>query len=246
MRKIAVMSTKGGTGKTSVAVNLSHALSILGKKVLLIDTDPQDTVSVIFAINPQKTFEDLLISGKTSIIKVREGLHVVGSGGVKLTETDRNLSKAKMHEFILKKNLANVKNVDYIIFDCSSSVSNINFNVLTYTNELIIPVSMRFLSQAGIALLMDFIKLVKQDYNKKLDILGVLANFYDINDNITKKSMDIYKGHFKDKMFDTHIRTDKNIYESPEQAKTVLEYNPDSFGAIDFMKLAEEVEKRYK
>ncbi|MBU4487434.1 MAG: AAA family ATPase, partial [Candidatus Delongbacteria bacterium] len=119
MRKIAILSSKGGTGKTTTSINLAHGLALLGRSVLLIDSDPQNTIGIVFNVNPEKTLCDLLLKRRASIVKVREKLHIITSGGKYLVDTEVKLTKKFGKEYKLKKNLAHLEGVDYVILDCA-------------------------------------------------------------------------------------------------------------------------------
>jgi chromosome partitioning protein len=244
MRKIAVLSQKGGTGKTTTSINLAHGLALMGKSVLLVDSDPQNTVAIVFNVNPEKTLCDLILKRRASIVKVREKLHIISSGGKELVDTEAKLMKKFGKEYKLKKNLSHLDGVDYVIVDCAPSINLINVNVLTYCDEVIIPVSMDFLSQIGANQILGMIDSVRKSYNKNLDILGVLAVYYNEKRRISLDTIAILKDYFKEKLFNTYIREDVNLKEAPSFMKTIFEYAPDSWGAQDYFKLANEVDSK--
>ncbi len=245
MRTIAIISSKGGTGKTTTAVNLAHGLALLGKNVLLIDSDPQDTVAVMFNVNPHNTLCDLLLKKTTSIIKVRERLHVITSGGVKLAEAEMKLTGKFSREYKLKKNLSNLEGIDYVICDCAPSINLINTNVLCFCNEVVIPIAMDFLSQIGANQVLGIIEETRKKLNKDLQILGVLPVFYNESRKISLETVEILKDFFKEKLFNTYIRDDKYLREAPSFMQTIFEYKPESPGAEDYMKLAQEIDNRH-
>ncbi len=244
MRKIAVLSSKGGTGKTTTSINLAHGLALMGRSVLLIDSDPQNTIGIVFNVNPEKTLCDLLLKRRASIVKVREKLHIITSGGKYLVDTEVKLTKKIGKEYKLKKNLSNLDNVDYVILDCAPSINLINVNVLTYCDEVIIPISMDFLSQIGANQILGMIDNVSKSYNKNLDILGVLPVYYNEKRKISLETVSILKEFFKEKLFNTYIREDVALKEAPSFMKTIFEYAPDSWGAQDYYNLAQEVDNR--
>ena len=244
MRKIAILSSKGGTGKTTTSINLAHGLALMGRSVLLIDSDPQNTIGIVFNVNPEKTLCDLLLKRRASIVKVREKLHVITSGGKYLVDTEVKLTKAWGKEYKLKENLSNLEGVDYVILDCAPSINLINVNVLTYCDEVIIPISMDFLSQIGANQILGMIDSVSKSYNKNLDILGVLPVYYNEKRKISLETVAILKDFFKDKLFSTYIREDVNLKEAPSFMKTIFEYAPDSWGSQDYFKLANEVDNK--
>lgn len=244
MRKIAIVSSKGGTGKTTAAVNVAHALSMKGKKVLLIDTDPQDTISVVFNLNPQETFNDLLLKKRTSITKVRDGLHVITSGGLELVDTSIKISKKFKREHILSSSLTGIEGIDYVIIDTAPALSLININVLAFADEVIIPLGMDFLSQVGVKQALAMIDKVKELYNEDLEICGILPQFYNDKDQFSRETITILQDHFADKLFKTYIRLDENLSEAPGYSKTIFEYDNDSSGAIDYLALAGEIDNK--
>lgn len=244
MQKIAVLSSKGGTGKTTTSINLAHGLALQGKKVLLIDSDPQDTIGVVFDVSPQYSLCDLLLTKKTSIVKVRENFHLITSGGIDLANTEIKLSSKFKKEYKLKNHLAKLDNFDYVICDCAPSVNLINTNVLTFCSKVIIPVAMDFLSQIGANQVLSIIESVKNKFNPNLEIFGVLPVFYNENRKISVETVGILRDFFKNKLFDCLIHDDENLKESPSFMKTIFEYSPDSVGAKDYSVLAKEVIER--
>lgn len=244
MQKIAVLSSKGGTGKTTTSINLAHGLALLGKKVLLIDSDPQDTIGIVFNVHPKYTLCDLLISKKTSILTMRDNLHVITSGGINLADTEMKISSKFKKEYRLSKNLANLSDIDYVICDCAPSVNLINTNVLTFCDKVIIPIAMDFLSQIGANQVLGIISDVKKKYNPKLDIFGVLPVFFNEKKRISIETVAILKDFFKEKLFNTTIHEDENLKEAPSFMQTIFEYSPDSQGAKDYQSLADEVIRR--
>ncbi len=247
MKTIAVLSSKGGTGKTTTTISLAHGLALQGKKVLLIDSDPQDTVRVIFNVNPEKNLSDLLLNNETSILNVRDGLDIITSGGETLAETDVKLNKKLFwKEYRLKRNLAGIKNYDYIICDCAPTINLINTNILTFCDNVIIPISMDFLSQIGASQVLGVIDKVRDNYNNSLKILGILPVLYRENSLLSSETHKVLKEFFKSKLFNTYIREDQSLKIAPSYSQTIFEYNPDSLGAKDYMKFVQEVQERLK
>jgi len=247
MKTIAVISSKGGTGKTTTTISLAHGLTLLGKRVLLIDSDPQDTVSIIFNVNPEKNLSDLLLRNETSILNVRDGLDIITSGGAILAETEVKLNKKLFKkEYKLKKNLADIRNYDYIICDCAPTINLINTNILTYCDNVIIPISMDFLSQIGASQVISIIDKIRDSYNNSLKILGVLPVLYREKSLLSTETHKILKEFFKDKLFNTYIREDQSLKIAPSYSQTIYEYDSESDGAKDYMKFVKEVQARLK
>ncbi|PID26448.1 MAG: hypothetical protein CR982_10220 [Candidatus Cloacimonadota bacterium] len=244
MKKIAIISSKGGIGKTTTAVNLAHALSMKGKNVLLIDTDSQNTIGIIFGLTPSETLNDLLLKKRTSITKVRDGLHVITSGGLNLVDTTIKMAKKFKKESVLSTNLTGIEGIDYVIVDTASALSLLNINVLSFVDEVIIPLSMDFLSQVGTKQSLEMVKKVRELYNEDLKICGILPTFYNENESSSKETVAILKEHFPNELFSTFIRDDEKLREAPGYSKTIFEYDNDSKGAVDYLKLASEIENK--
>lgn len=245
MRTIAVLSSKGGTGKTTTTISLAHGLALLGKRVLLIDSDPQDTVSIIFNVNPEKNLTDLLLKNETSILTVRDKLDIITSGGEALADVDVKLNKKMFwKEYRLKKNLSNITNYDYIICDCAPTINLINTNILTFCDNVVIPISMDFLSQIGASQVLGIIDKVRDSFNSSLKILGILPVLYRENSVLSSETHKVLKDFFKKKMFNTYIREDQNLKIAPSYSQTIFEYAPDSNGAEDYMNFVKELDER--
>ncbi len=240
MRKIAVITSKGGTGKTTTAVNLGHGLALSGKSVLLIDCDAQRNVAVTFDVRGRKTLCDLLQYGEVEIVQVRRNLYVVDSGGRELAEVEMVLAAKKSRESRLSRALENLNGCDVVICDCSPTINLININAITYADEVIIPVSMDFLAQEGARQTLDIIDEVNQYSQSKTEVLGILPTFFDARTKLSREVLQNLRGHFTDLVFDTVIRTTTSLREAPSFNRTIFEYSPLSHGAFDYYQLTEE------
>lgn len=241
MIRYAVMTMKGGTGKTTTAVSLAHGLSLSGKKVLLVDCDPQRNSAITFGVMGDKGLDSLLMTGDVQILQVRENLFVIDSGGRKLVEVELTLGHQERRENRMKEALAHLKGCDYVICDCPPSMNLINVNVLAFCDEIIVPVAMDYLSQVGAKQtmeVMDEIKWVTD--NKTIDFM-ILPTFYDSRTRISKIALDEVKELFPGKVFETIIRINTALKEAPGNNKTIYEYAPLSRGAFDYYRLTEEV-----
>jgi chromosome partitioning protein len=242
MKRYAVVNYKGGTGKTTTVINLAHALSLKGAKVLVIDTDPQGSAGHYFGLSPQRTLYDVLIDHvplSDCVVNVRYGLDIVCSNE-RLFPAELKMTSMKERELILKKSLANVTGYDYIFLDCAPSMNLLNQNALLFADEVILPVSMEYLSLIGVKQLLKNIKIINRIFNRRVSITKVIPTFFDRRNKKSKDIIDSLKRVFKN-MVSNPVRTCTSLSEAPSKFKTIFEYNPDSFAAEDYYKITEEI-----
>jgi chromosome partitioning protein len=244
MKKIAVITSKGGTGKTTTAINLGHGLALNGKKVLIIDCDAQRNVAVSFDVKGKKHLGDLLQHGEVEVIRVRRNLYVIDSGGRDLAETEMMLAGTSNRETRLEKVLSNLKGCDVVICDCSPTINLININALSYVDDVIIPISMDFLAQEGARQTMEIIDEINSHSNSQTNVMGILGTFYDGRTKLSREVLANLRGHFNNQVFKTVIRTNTSLREAPSFKRTIFEYSPLSHGAFDYYELTEEILSR--
>ncbi len=240
MHKIAVIASKGGTGKTTTAINLAHAISLMDKKVLLIDCDSQGSASLAFELNGVQGLSDLLLANKVDIYNVRPNFYLVGSGSSDIYMVERYLAQQGDAEFPLAEALSRFTGVDFIILDCSPSINIINSNILNYADHVLIPVSMDYFALEGAALTLKIIREVSSVNKKQINILGYLPTFYDVRTRISKKILAELKEKYQNKVFDTPIRINTQIKEAQLNRKTIFEFAPYSHGAYDYYRFVKE------
>jgi chromosome partitioning protein len=246
VRKISVQNLKGGTGKSTTVVNLGAALALRGKKVLLIDTDSQAHVGMHLGVKHSVTLFDLMtidLSIEEAIIPARENLDCIISDK-KVAVLESMLVQMPRREEILRLRARRLKNLryDYVLVDCSPSISLMHQNALLFADYLLIPVSMDVLSLAGASSIMDSSRMLLQMYEMPLQILGVLPTIYDGRLNMSKEVVSILETNYaKLTSVLTPIRTDVKLKEAAAAHQTIFEYDPKSRGAEDYMKLAEEI-----
>ncbi len=234
MRKIAILNFKGGTGKTTTAVNLSDALALKRQSVLVVDCDPQGSIADWLGINPGNTFFDLLMDRvrlRDCVYQAREKLNIIPSDK-RLALAEIRLAKDKDMEKAFQKKLASLKDYDFIFLDCPPSMSILNLNALEYADEIFMPVSMDYLSLRGV-------KQVVESLSEGIEITRIIPTFYDQR---TKKSREILgdlRSFFKDKVT-SPIRVNVRLSECSSFHQTIFEYDPNSRGALDYQKLAKE------
>jgi chromosome partitioning protein len=241
MRSYAVMTMKGGTGKTTTAISIAHGLSLSGRRVLLVDCDPQRNVALTFGVKGERSLARLLVSGEVDILNVRENFFVIDSGGRNLLEAELRLGGQEGRENRLREALRHLKGCDYVICDCPPSMNLINMNVLAYCDEVIVPIAMDYLSEEGAKQTMEIISEIKwMTENTEIDY-RILPTFYDSRTRISRMMLDRLQEHFGEKMLGTVIRVNTAIKEAPGLNKTIYEHAPLSRGAYDYYRLTEEI-----
>jgi chromosome partitioning protein len=241
MIKIAVMTSKGGTGKTTTAINLGHCLAMSGKKVLLIDCDSQGNVSMAFDQKPARGLSELLLTGEVDIIKARTNLYLIDSGGKRLVESEMIISRQDDRERRMSQVFKNLVGSDYVICDCPPTINLININALNYCDYVIIPVSMDYFATEGAKKTMGLIEEIEEKVGHKITVMGILATFFDRRTKISDRIYDQLINEFGDKVFVTRIRVNTPIKEAQENHKTIFEFAPYSHGALDYFLLTKEI-----
>lgn len=241
MKKIAIMTLKGGTGKTTTAVNVAHGLSLSGKRVLLIDCDPQRSASLSFGVESDEGLDKLLLKGDVEILQVRDNLFVIDSGGRKLVEVETRLAMQMDGKERLSNALKYLKGCEYVICDCSPSINMVNMNALYYCDNVVIPVSMDFLSQRGVESTLEIINEVKAISGKSEFSYRLLPTFYDARTRVSKLIFNELRRKFGDRLFNTVVRVNSALREAPGFKRTIFEHAPLSRGAFDYYRLTEEI-----
>lgn len=242
MKKFSVINYKGGTGKTCTTVNLGHGLALRGKKVLIIDTDPQGSAGYHLGIEAKKNLYHLLIENASfneCVVKARKNLDIICSNE-HLFPASIAMSNMKKREFLLDERLKKLQDYDYVLLDCAPSMNVLNQNALIYTKNLILPVSMEYLSLIGVKQLLKNIKIINKLFNKNIIISKVVPTFYDPKN---KKSLDIlnslkrvFPGLISSEVHNCSALSDASGFKN-----TVFEYDLNSVGAEDYFKLVDEV-----
>ena len=242
MRIITVINQKGGTGKTTITMNLGVALALMGRKILLIDFDPQANLTYSFGIrNPKNTIVEVLQGKQTiqTILVKKEGLDIAPSSSL-LADLEVSIINKIGREQLLQDRLKGLKGYDYVIIDSPPSLSLLTINALTTAGEVLIPLQMEILSLQGLTQLLKTIDEVKNVLNKKLRITGIVVSMYDGRRRLSSEILNEIKNNLKEKVFNSMIRICVKITEAPSFAKSVLSYASSSDGAIDYKNLAKE------
>ncbi|MBR3403978.1 MAG: ParA family protein [Firmicutes bacterium] len=246
-RIIAIANQKGGVGKTTTAINLSAALVEKGKKVLLIDLDPQGNSTSGLGIdkNEQNTIYHLLVEDLDIVTCIRKSvwkaLDLIPST-VNLAGAEIEMLDIPRHEFILKTKIHDIENdYDYVIIDCPPSLNLLTVNALTTANSVLVPIQCEFYAMEGLTQLMYTIQLVQKKLNPSLRMEGVVFTMYDVRTNLSQQVVDSVKQYLKDKVYETIIPRNVRLAEAPSHGMPILEYDSRSTGAYAYRRLAEEV-----
>jgi len=245
---IAIANQKGGVGKTTTSVSLSAAIGKLGKKVLVVDMDPQGNTTSGYGINKRSmdiSSYNVLMGERRiqeGIIKTKfDGVSVLGASSA-LAGAELELVDRTNRTTMLKRSLTMIKdNYDYIFIDCPPSLGLITLNCLTAADSVIIPMQCEFYSLEGLTQLIETIKLVKQRFNPGIEIMGILFTMYDTRLNVTVQVVREVKKFLGDKVFDTVIPRNIRLSEAPSFGEPIIYYNRVSKGAQAYMKLAMEI-----
>ena len=254
MAKIfAVANQKGGVGKTTTVVNLATCFALAGKKVLVVDFDPQAQATSGLGIEKQKVsstiYPSLFGSGKAGdLIKETEikNLKIIPSS-VDLAGAEVELVEISSREERLRRVLERLRRqFDYIYIDCPPSLGILTVNALTAADSIIIPVQCEYYALEGLSQLVESIRLVQAGLNPKLAIEGVILTMYDIRTNLSSQVVDEVRGFFQEKVFKSVIPRNVRLAEAPSFGKPIIHYDIRSTGADAYMRLAKEILKKYK
>lgn len=247
-RVISIINQKGGVGKSTTAVNLSAALSMRDKKVLIVDFDPQGNSTSGFGIEKEELRQcvyDALINNVPAEDLVIEsecdGVYVIPAT-IQLAGAEVELVTAMARELRLKELLEPVKDeFDYVFIDCPPSLGLLTINALAAADSVLIPIQCEYYALEGVTKLLESMRMVKERINTGLEVFGVLMTMYDSRTSLSNQVVEEVRGFFGDKMFETLIPRTVRISEAPSFGMSVIEYAPQNKGAQAYLALADEV-----
>ncbi len=244
-RRIAILNQKGGTGKTTTAVNLAAGVAERGHDVLLVDTDAQGNVGASLGIRGDKSLYHIIVDGADPMkvcVPVRKHLDVITSDAT-LAAAEiwlaRQEPEVRSRVVTQRLNLMAVtRRYAYVVLDCGPSLNLLNQNALTYADEVIIPVTCDYLALVGVKQVLKTIKDVERHLSHSVRISAVLPTFYDGRTRLAREAYTTLQGHFRHKCLEP-IRHNTRLAEAPANRKTIFEYAPDSHGATDYKRVVD-------
>jgi chromosome partitioning protein len=255
-RRLAILNQKGGTGKTTTAVNLAAGIADRGYDVLLIDMDAQGNVGHSLGIRGERSLYHLLTDapieargedGSPITRPARaEDVIVPVRGNLDVITADATLAMAEVHlarieggrDRVLAERLSPLRRYQYIVLDCGPSLNLLNQNALTFADEVLIPVSCDYLALVGVKQVLRTLKDIDKHLGHAVRISGVVPTFFDARTKLAREAVDTLSGHFKERMFEP-IRRSTRLAEAPSRRQTIFEYAPESSGADDYRRLVE-------
>lgn len=245
---IAIANQKGGVGKTTTAVNLSSCLAFKGKRVVIIDIDPQGNTTSGLGIDKKiidKSIYEVLINDESienALMKTAiEKLYICPSN-IQLVGAEVELVSVISRETRMKEAIRNIRNkYDFILIDCPPSLGLLTLNALTASDTILVPIQCEYYALEGLSQLMNTVKLVQRHLNPALDVEGVVLTMFDARTNLSIQVVEDVKKYFRNKVYRTVIPRNVRLSEAPSFGLPIILYDPKSKGAECYLDLAQEV-----
>lgn len=248
MKIIAITNQKGGTGKTTSTINIGAGLTRLGKRVLLIDLDPQANLSFSLGLNDRANMPNIYMVLKGELALTSAVIEINNMGLIpaspQLVNLETEMAGDQNKAILLKKVLDDRLGFDYILLDCPPSYGLITLNALTAAQEIFVPVQAEFLALQGMSKLLETVQNVQREHNPTLEFSGIIATRYDQRRVLNREVIDSLLEHFRDKLFTTFIHENIALAEAPSFGQDIFSYRPDSNGARDYLALCQEIMER--
>ena len=242
---VAVLTAKGGTGKTTTAINLAAGIAARGYETLLVDMDAQGNVGTSLGIRGERSLYHLLVDDKVKaediVVPVRGHLDVITSDAT-LAQAEVYLARLNSdRDRVLSSRLESIRGkYQYVVLDCGPSLSLLNQNALCFADEVLIPVSCDYLALVGVKQVLRTLKDIDKHLGHAVRIAGVIPTFFDGRTKLAKEAVETLSAHFKERLCDP-IRRSTKLAEAPSHRQTIFEYAGDSQGADDYRKLVEKL-----
>jgi len=243
-RRLAILNQKGGTGKTTTAINLAAGVAERGYDVLLVDLDAQGNVGASLGVRGERGMYHLLCQDpattlEDAIIPVRKHLDVVTADAT-LALAEVWLARQDVaRDRVLVDRLGSLRGkYQYVVLDCGPSLSVLNQNALSFADEVMIPVSCDYLALVGVKQVLRTLKDIDKHLGHTVRISGVVPTFFDARVRLAREAVETLSGHFKDRLYEP-IRRSTRLAEAPSHRQTIFEYAPSSPGAEDYRRLVD-------
>ena len=245
---IAIANQKGGVGKTTTAVNLSSCLAYKGKKVVIIDIDPQGNTTSGLGIDKKvidKSIYEVIINDvniENALMKTAVDNLYICPSNIQLVGAEVELVSVISRETRMKVAIEEIrKKYDYILIDCPPSLGLLTLNALTAADTILVPIQCEYYALEGLSQLMNTVKLVQRHLNPSLDVEGVVLTMFDARTNLSIQVVEDVKKYFRNKVYRTVIPRNVRLSEAPSFGMPIILYDPKSKGAECYLELAQEV-----